>query len=187
MEKGTATMKRLIFIPLVLLTVTPVNSAAQETLRVSLGDRVRIWDTCTPACRRTVGTVTALRPDSIVIRVLAQPDFQISRADVTLLETIAGHERKTVLGLGLGATVGLVIGIIPAANYESQKTSIFNPDLDFTPLGILLLAAAGGAVIGAVIGSTIAGQERWQAVPLDQLRISVAPGGRFGLGGSVRF
>ena len=47
---------------------------------------------------------------------------------------------------------------------------------------------AGGALIGVAIGGFIK-SDRWEEVPLDRLRVSVAPqvDGRFALGFSVGF
>ena len=51
-----------------------------------------------------------------------------------------------------------------------------------------VIFGAGGALLGFIVGAMITGT-RWEEVPLDRLRLQVAPqrDGRFGLGLSVRF
>jgi hypothetical protein len=51
-----------------------------------------------------------------------------------------------------------------------------------------VIGAGAGLVIGGVVGSLIK-TERWEEIPLDQLRVSVAPQGegRFAVGLTVRF
>jgi hypothetical protein len=51
-----------------------------------------------------------------------------------------------------------------------------------------VIGGLGGALIGALIGSA-SKTDRWQEVPLDRVRVSLAPqrSETFGLGLSVRF
>ena len=58
---------------------------------------------------------------------------------------------------------------------------------DFTLMTTGLVGAAGG-IVGVIIGYGIK-TDRWEEVPLDQLRVSLAPqrDGGFALGFSVRF
>jgi hypothetical protein len=59
---------------------------------------------------------------------------------------------------------------------------------EYEGAGAAMIGLMGGALIGASVGTFIR-TDKWGEVPLDQLRVSLAPqrDGRFGLGLSVAF
>ena len=183
-----------------ILAFMPLASATAQ-VPVRPGARVRVTGRfCQPVysnCvlgrpERHVGTFVAWKSDSLVMKskgdILASPQDSVTRLEVSL-------SRKSKAGGGalIGAAVlgipGVIAGLMISEiciGFGCTQQSLENR------LGLaVLLGAVGagtGALIGAVIGSAIR-SDRWEGVPLDRLRVQVAPqrDGRFGLGLSVRF
>ena len=87
--------------------------------------------------------------------------------------------------------VGIVAGaVFGYASFEECVSFCIGPDIGLEEVAILVatIFGLGGAVVGTLIGSAVK-TDRWEEVPLDRLRLQVAPqrDGRFGLGLSVRF
>ena len=102
---------------------------------------------------------------------------------ITRLEVIRGRKGRTAEGAIIGA--GFMGGLMSLAAISACGQLSCSAGEVVRKVGF---AAAIGAGIGALIGSAFTG-DRWEEVPLDQLRVSVVPqrDGRFGLGLSVRF
>ncbi len=72
-------------------------------------------------------------------------------------------------GAGIGAGIGAAAG---------------DPDDDLYPLAIFAGAVIGGGsglLIGSLVGASIK-TDRWEAVPLERIRVSLMPAGNGGLG-----
>jgi hypothetical protein len=162
-----------------LLTTALLRTAAAQ---VSPGDRVRVT---TPDRGRYDGTLVALPPDSIVVDTL-----RISLVAVTQLELHHGQKSKwatgaIIGGVALGAATAAVViaGCDPWGSHEEYCS--------ISDAGFVAVTAAGavaGAAIGGAFGA-LSKSDRWEEVPLDQLRVSFAPqrDGRFAFGLSMRF
>ncbi len=173
-----------------VLAVTPLTRVtAQEPPPVKVGDRVRVSHDCTyrgtqRRCQEDRGTLDAVKADSIVLSAEKdQSRMVILIASVTRLRVVRGQKSHWAAGVGIGFLTGFTTGAVLAAQEpggcsESQGCTI--------PFGLFF--GAGGALIGGVIGALIK-SDRWEEVPLDQLRVSFAPqrDGRFAFGLSVRF
>jgi hypothetical protein len=74
-----------------------------------------------------------------------------------------------------GATVGFL--------YENSQSA---KDIDTRPW-VAVLVGAGGAFLGAIIGSEFK-SDRWETVPLDRMQIGIVPERQVGLriGGSLK-
>ncbi len=172
-----------------ILAFTPLTSA---TAQVRPGARVRVtghfcqpfYSNCVGGSpQQYVGTLVNWDADTLVME--SGNIFALPLESVTTLEVSAGRRSQTGLGAGIGALIGAVIGAVGGAagctggGFVSPGGCAFAGGLVF---GI------GGALLGAVVG-TATKTDRWVAVPLDRLRVSVGPqrDGRFGLGLSVRF
>ena len=185
-----------------VLAFTPLHSATAQVQQppVERGARVRVttppppcpaWYTsCTrDSPRRYVGTFVAWKADTLVVETKGHT-LALLWASVTKLEVSQGQKRNTLEGVLNGLLVGGVAGaVIGFASYEECGPSCF---LDFGPgfSGMVgaMLGGVGGVLLGGVIGWAIK-TDRWQAAPLDRLRVSFGPqrDDRFGFGASVRF
>jgi hypothetical protein len=129
-----------------------------------------------------VGTVLALRPDTIVVGNDEPVELAIS--SLTRLEVSRGRESKArtggIVGLIGGAVAGAVICIASKCSLTSQSVE----PLEDEGLNSIALAAALGGVagygVGVLIGSTIK-VDRWEEVPLDRLRVTLLPQRRGGV------
>ena len=194
-------MKRLSIIPLAVLAVTPFTTVtAQDSLLVKPGDRVQVTHDCSTSvrrgktrteCRKDKGTLAAVTADSIVLSVDDRgTELGVPLPSVTLLEVSRGQKSAAGKGAGIGFLVGAglgagVGGVFGAALGEGVCSG-------GCPAAFAGIGALGGGAVGTLIGLGIGAaskSERWEEVPLDQLRVSFVPqrDGRFGLGLSVRF
>ena len=183
-----------------VLAVTPLSTVnAQDSPQVKPGDRVRVR----LGVHKRVGNFVAWNGDSLAVTSDAEPDgLWFPVMSISRLEVSRGRKRNTLkgswLGLVLGASAG---GLVGALTYEAPPPEppcvgleCLLPDIDVDPgRGRRGFIGAGigagiGAAIGALVGSALK-TERWQEVPLDQLRVSFVPqrGGRFRIGLSVAF
>ncbi len=179
MRQATILVAILAFVPL-------TSATAQEPPPVKVGDQVRV--TATDLGRRE-GTVQLLTTDSLVMRPEygAPNRLAIPLASVTRLElSTPGGSRA-----GRGALIGLALGGFggaAAAGTACGNSTLFEDDAGACAAIGFGVFGASGALVGAIVGSMITGG-RWEEVPLDRLRLQVAPqrDGWFGLGLSVRF
>jgi MFS family permease len=131
--------------------------------------------------QKEVATLEAWRGDTLV---LARPwTYELPLASVTRLEVSRGRKSHTLIGLGIGFIGGAAIGGLVATGFDEGGGDWGNY--------FLVGAAIGGAAFGAIgagIGALVK-SDRWEEVPLDQLRVSLVPqrDGRFALGLSVSF
>ena len=113
---------------------------------------------------------------------------------ITRLEVTRGRKSHGGPGAAFGALIGIPLGaVVGLAIYQECVPHgpfgcLFDWGPEYSALGGALVGGLGGVVVGALIGATIE-TDRWEEVPLDQLRVSFGPqrDGRFGLGLSVRF
>ena len=92
-------------------------------------------------------------------------------SSLSRLEISKGLRSNTGKGALIGGGIGLVVGgamsINAGANVDKNVTTA--EYLAFTGL-----VAVGGAGIGALVGALIK-SERWEELPLDRLRLGIAP------------
>ena len=185
-----------------ILAFVPLTSATAQVQRppIEPGMRVRISHECgtrtlyggaTPIdCRTDKGTLAVLTADSIVLRV-GEPATQLAvlLASVNRLEVVRGRKSNAATGAGIGLVVGIVAGaVFGYASFEECVSFCIGPGREGVAILVATIFGLGGAVVGTLIGSAVK-TDRWQEVPLDRLRLQVAPqrDGRFGLGLSVSF
>jgi len=100
--------------------------------------------------------------------------------DVTRFDVYAGRKSHLWLGAGIGLLAGAITG---AVTWTSIGDCGFVDDSECRFYGSLLFGGVG-AVAGGVVGLLIK-TDRWEEVPLDRLRLSIAPT-RNGLGIGAR-
>jgi hypothetical protein len=102
------------------------------------------------------------------------------------LEMVTGRKSHTLLGMALGSLVFGGAGALAGGSVDCYELGGWGDETC-----VLMGAGAGivaGGILGAVTGALIK-TDRWEEVPLDRLRLQVAqqPGGRLGIGASIRF
>lgn len=177
----------------ILLAVTSIALAASASLaaqepdvRLGPGQRVRVT---VPRYEfsRVVGTVVDIQPDTLYVR-WAQRRFVGSRetrwdsvttavpiAAIERLEVSRGRRSRWLLGLGLGMAVGGATGALAgyATGDEDPPCWVICTAGDKAAFLGVTLGVVGG-VVGVVAGALSKG-DRWQEVPRERLRVTVAP------------
>ncbi len=147
--------------------VQPVRAAEQEahdTTRLAEGDRIRfvappeypVW---------VKGDVVSL--DDGVLRVDRMKShggpLEIYLADVTRLELGVGRERHTLLGLGIGTGVGLVLGGLLAWAFCEDPDTVCD-GFEEVPV-IVGVVTLPFAAVGGLLG-TFTYDDVWEEIPL---------------------
>src|SRR6266850_233893 len=164
---------------LVALSALARGVAAQDTLAIERGERVRL--TLSSGRSAVVGVLVTQDRDSLRVRPRPDaPPVAFPRAGVTSVEASLGRHGHA----GTGALVGLVAGgAAGAALGSSCEGDFLCPG---TGGGALLLGGTGllfGALVGVFVRS-----ERWESVYPEDLGFTVVktPGG-LGVGVSIGF
>ena len=177
-------MRHLRFILIALFATTSSPLAAQE-VPVEPGARVRVK--APPQQPDWVdGTVVGWESESLVL----QPEepgtpLTLARDQITELDVYDGRKGHALLGAGIGFGVGVGWTVALLSN-----ESICNPeetcDAGDWAKGIAIFGGAG-AGLGALVGLLIK-TDRWEAVPLERIRLSLTPvrDGRLAIMASVR-
>jgi hypothetical protein len=166
-----------------LLLLAPLASfAAQDVPSLAPGARVRVTTLehhpeishlFTDVKIRHTGTLIALNADTLLLK----PDGQssprmIPLAHVTGLDMSRGwasRGERATMGSGIGFLVGGVILAIAGGTALEENSG--SPGARMI---LFMIGGVPGAAIGAVVGESTAG-ERWEQVPLERIRVSVAP------------
>ena len=166
----------ILFVLICIFAGASTEIVAHEPL--ASGSRVRVT---APDCalRGEAATFRALRADTLVLETTECPLVSVTRLDVS-----RGQEAHAIGGFLVGAGLGLV-GSLAVCNF-TDPCQVFS-DNDIRGDVVTVSGLMGGA-LGGITGYFIK-TDRWEEVPLDQLRVSLAPqrDGGFALGFSVRF
>ncbi len=163
---------------LVLSGATFGDLFGQEEPLVAPGDKVRV---SAPAVveKRMVCTVESLKPDTLALTVEGRDELlALPIAHVTKLEVGRGQKsnagKGALIGLGVGVVVGVTLGFAACAGETGSPCT--NDVGEGSPAGFAAVLGATGAVLGTGIGALIglaARTDRWETVPLDQIRVSL--------------
>jgi hypothetical protein len=123
-----------------------------------------------------VGIVASFETDTLVVQVGERADaLQVPLVDLTKLEVHRGQQssihRGVLIGAGVGATVGVITALALCAGDQCRVDSS-----DLTGFGVVFFGV-GGAGLGAWIGSAISSDvqtDRWEEVPLDEIRFGLS-------------
>ena len=126
-----------------------------------------------------LATLQALRADTLVLETTECPLASVTRLDVS-----RGQKSHVFVGFLVGAGAGLV-GSLAVCNFTDTCQVFSDNDVR---TDVVLVSTGMGGLLGGITGYFIK-TDRWEEVPLERLRVSVAPprDGRFGFGFSVRF
>ena len=184
-------MRAVVVSLLVLpLLVRSGSLSAQEPPPIEPGARVRVT---VPdfGLEKSVGTCLALSNGSMQFLPQSGPSPRtIPVTAMTRLQVSRGRKSHIVGGAVLGGLTGAVVGgtvVILGTQLGCETTGGCSVDWGEGGRWIALFSVIGvafGGGIGALVKT-----DRWEEVPLDRLRVSLAPqrDGRFALGVYVAF
>ncbi len=167
------------------LVIAPTPSARAQAPSLERGDRVRLFHPCGDDARSSertdrscavVGEFLRLEAGNLVLD--GEPVREVRLASVRRLEVSAGDRSYGRVGAAAGFLAG-AIGtwvIVHRGGSTSLCDRSANQDAINTRecLGVAALGGLAGAGVGALIGGFIR-TERWEAVPLERLRVSLRP------------
>ena len=147
----------------------PTNALSQEAPQpigfLTVGSRVRL-EAPTMKAGRLEGTVTELDKVTLVVSQHDRIPLRVPRQAIASLEVYAGQRRAAPKPMLIGAGIGMSVFALGSglACFEGCSQSEHE-----SALAALLLV---GGIVGAGVGALIK-QDRWSAVPLDRVRMSL--------------
>lgn len=158
-----------------LLWISGVDLAAQEKEFIGVGARVRVT---APAISisKTVGTLVAWNVDTLLLQA-ENPAFSnplaIPLASITRFEVNRGKGSRKESALK-GAVIGFfVIGVSAAVVLEANAGTFDLSHGDL--LKASLISGAGGLVLGGLLGSRLPGEQRWEFIQVNRIRLKMMP------------
>ena len=149
----------------VLALVTAVN-AAEDTPQLEPGTRVRVESAT--AQERLVGRLLGLDEESLNLQVEDEEEPRLlPREDITALAVSRGRRSRgwgALIGAGIGIAFGAAMGL------GAWKDADDYPGWMESAMRAFFLAP-----IGALFGLAMPPGERWEDMPLDNVRLSVGP------------
>lgn len=173
----------------VLLLLLPSLAAAQQP-QLTPGQRIRVTSPDL-GLARAHATLEAIDGGELVLRTDATR--RVPLASVTRLEAYAGRRSHWLLGAGIGFVAGAGATYLVLNPPGSSSTALCDQSAnqDAISSGECLGLTAGGALVGAGLGALVGAfikSDKWQDVPGDRWRLSLAPRGRgVALSASVAF
>ncbi len=170
--------RSITFVLICILGGAPTEIAAQEPLVLEPGVLVRVT-ALDCGLRGRAATFRGFRADTLILGTTECPLASVTRLDVS-----RGQKSHAEAGFFIGVHAG-ALGALAYCQLGEKRCAVF--DNDFT-LGVVLVGAGVGILLGVITGRSIK-TDLWEEVPLQRLRVSLAPqrDGRFALGFSVRF
>lgn len=174
------------------IVVPPVVGAPspESAVWLTAGQRVRVTAPSAGIIHQTA-TLVGMSGDSIVLGALGAkrgdaPALSDRSRRAVPLGSVTSLEisRGTGSNRGGGAIVGALVGAVGGGVLGGSGGCDLEIGLRMQHFSCTVLGAVGGAVVGAGVGALVGGalhSERWEQVPLDQLRrvrVSSVPGGR---------
>ncbi len=155
----------LLSVPLVALS----SSVTAQVPSLEPGARVRVWAPELGIEKRSA-TFQALRGDTLT--AVADSTMYCPLTSVTRLDVYRGRGGHARTGAAIGIGAGAVIGAVTAVIVCENAWCTVDGGVVMAGAGIGVLA---GGLFGAGVGALIK-TDRWEEVPLDQLRVSMVPG-----------
>ena len=150
-----------------------LSAGSLDAQTVSAGERVRA--TIEEQSGKLTGTLEEWGSDTLyVVPDGASQDVPASAIPLSTLSKLEISEglksnagKGALIGGGIGLVVGGAMSIIAGSTVDTEVTS--TDYLIFTGF-----VTVGGVGIGALVGALIK-SERWEELPLDRLRLGIAP------------
>lgn len=179
-------LARVTIATLMLIGGLSASLAGQQPGPVPAGSYVRVTGAGNPTWTQE-GRFRAISGDTLI---LDAPEFTtpftVTMRSVARIETRVGRFRHTKSVARIGALVGLGVGISSAIAAANNNCGIGPTQNGWDSIrtgfcwgGIVLMPAAmtlGGYGLGALVGHFIV-TDTWVDVPLEHVRVSVAPRG----------
>lgn len=178
---------RPVAVVLSLSLLAPCAALTAQAQPLQFGRKVRVTAPSL-GIRRSEATFEYFANGMVVLRV--DSTIQCPIASVVRLDVFQGtksHIDKGAFWGGVaGGTLGLAAGVVWMV--ECANGGFVCPDHPYTTLILAVPGFVAGAVLGTGIGALIR-TDRWEEVPLDRLRMSLAPQrvGQLGIGLSLGF
>ena len=175
--------KRICLSAFLLVLPLTTTVAQQQPPPLEPGQRVRVT---APDLGMDKQAATFNALESGVLVVTADSTMRCPLASVTRLDVYGGQKSNTLKGMGYGLLIGAGVGVLVGAVVPCRDALDFSYESDCVKIG-----GAAGAVLGLAVGTTVGlltKSDRWEEVPLDQVRVSLVPqSDGFALGSSVAF
>ena len=157
----------------VFIPIMDAHCSAEDTVILNSGTWIRL-SSITHLDRPLLGTFVSLTEKTISMKVKGQPDFFVtSLSAVTKLEVSQGKALKgPVIGGSIGFLAGAGLGVVGwmlGCGYESGE-DCSTKEYVLAGAGFGALGAVPGAIVGAIIGP-----EKWNELPLGQVRTGIFP------------
>lgn len=156
--------------------MTPLAGLAQTTApansQIDVGSKVRVAAPVFGTRQKQVGTVVALTPDTVVLRLGASvPNRSLAHSDITSLEVARGKRSQkargalwgTVIGAGAGAILGYALYTDPCGS-DGLGCVAFTVG-PTSRGGNAAISAVGGGLVGALIGTLVGRRQTDTWVP----------------------
>lgn len=182
------TLIKVTFVTAGLLLASFLSLFAQEQGKLKIGARVRV--TASPTTirpSRYIGTVMAVNADTLVLKTYDQSVslLMLPLASMTRIQVSRGRVSRGVnvlkgMGIGLlsGAVFGAIVGYATGVNgdYEddSDCAGICPETREDVAVISAVLFSGPGLIVGGLMG-LLWDNERWKEVPLERVRIGIAP------------
>ena len=170
---------------LLFTLISPPLTQAQERVRVSPGDRVRVTAL---GCQLRKQTATLLSLDNdLFSATVGEKEMACPVEALTQLEVWKGEEhwwKWVLVGAGVGAGVGM--GAVLLSDPCETELSIFIGECVPARSAVVAITTSVGILAGLAVGLT-AREKSWKEVPLPlfQPSLFVSGGGRLNLGISI--
>jgi hypothetical protein len=164
---------RWVFSALVGSVLFPTGAARAEGLAqptLTVGSKVRLR---APATGKVQGIVIETEEAFLHVRTDDGP-VEVRRDEITRIEIGAGRRRRTVKGLAIGAAMGGVSAAFGSCCTPGGSTS------GSDQAAAIGAGLAAGVAIGAAVGFFVK-SERWTSLPVERVRVGVAPSGKGGV------
>lgn len=171
---------RIASLVVTLILTASADVVAQQESLVAAGAKVRV----SAPDFKLVGTAAGLEPDTLLMES-RDARLAIPLSPLAKLEVHRGRKSNTGNGALIGFVSGAVIGAAMGAAPCPENAYVCIEGWEGAALGGGVLGAVGaglGALVGAVMRT-----DRWEEVPLDRLRVGLAPQKELGLMVSVSF
>jgi hypothetical protein len=114
--------------------------------------------------------VMEMDESSLLVSADGRASVRVERQAITRLDISTGRHRRALRGMVIGASLGAAWGVLLTP--DSCDTAVFV--CTTSPVGSGAMAAVGGAIYGAGIGALFK-TDSWTRVPLESVRLGVAP------------
>lgn len=160
-----------------LLTLMARDAAGQATPLPGTGTRVRFMET--PASgHRITGAVVGSEGDTVSIASDAGGVLLVPASSFSHYEISRGTRSNFGRGLGLGALVGTVGGVVVGLAAADEDSWVCSTSCSAVAGGVVF--GALGAVAGGIIGAS-SHRERWEAADAGRPRVVVGARGGTGV------